>query len=99
MSVRLEIQEARATAVETDGGLDVSLGGVWQIAAPRPSWTAVRGERTLARVRLRVDEVEKWDTSLLLFLYEVQEWCRSAGVPCDTGALPEKIRTLLGQFT
>jgi len=51
------------------------------------------------RVRLRVDDVEKWDTSLLLFLYEVQEWCRVAGAHCDTGLLPEKIRVLLGQFT
>ena len=46
-----------------------------------------------------MDEVEKWDTSLLVFLYEVQEWCRAASVPCDTGQLPEKIRTLLGQFS
>ena len=99
MAVRLETQEARATAVETDGGIDVSLDGVWQITAPRPSWTELRGERTPARVRVRVHEVEKWDTSLLLFLYEVQEWCRVAGVQCETGELPEKIRALLGQFT
>ena len=99
MAVRSETQQARATAIKTDGGFDVSLGGVWQVTAPRPSWTELRGEETPARVRLRLDDVDKWDTSLLLFLYEVQEWCRAAGIYCDTDLLPEKIRTLLGQFT
>jgi phospholipid/cholesterol/gamma-HCH transport system permease protein len=100
MPVRSETREAQATAVEVDGRLEVSLGGVWQVTAARPSWTSIRGDRpTPAGVRVRVDEVEKWDTSLLLFLYEVQEWCRAAGTQCETGALPEKIRVLLAQFT
>jgi phospholipid/cholesterol/gamma-HCH transport system permease protein len=99
MSGRLETAEARATAIEIDGGLDVVLGGVWQITAPRPSWTELRGERVLARVRVRVDEVQRWDTSLLLFVFEVQQWCRIKGVYCDVDALPEKIRTLLAQLS
>src|SRR5687768_15450777 len=98
MPARLETQEATATAMEIDRGLDVVLGGTWQITASRPSWNRLLGERKPARVRLRVDEVEKWDTSLLLFLFEVQEWCRVEGLYCDTEALPEKIRTLLSQF-
>ncbi|MGH7946135.1 MAG: MlaE family ABC transporter permease [Opitutaceae bacterium] len=99
MPVRSETAEARATAVENDGGLDVALAGVWQVTSPRPSWTEVLDGRSPKRVRAGVDEVEKWDTSLLLFLFEVQEWCRVAGAQYDTAMLPEKIRALLSQLT
>ena len=99
MPGRLESGEATVTAIEIDGGLDVVLGGVWQVTTTRPSWNRLLGEREPRRVRLRVDGVGKWDTSLLLFLIEAQEWCRVAGAYCDTDALPEKIRVLLGQFT
>jgi phospholipid/cholesterol/gamma-HCH transport system permease protein len=98
MPAGLEMMEARATAVENDGRLDVALAGTWQITAQRPSWTELLGARKPSRIRVTVDEVEKWDSSLLLFLFEVQEWCRAAGSYCDTDALPEKIRALLMQF-
>ena len=99
MPVRSETGEASATAVESDGGLDVALAGHWQVTTPRPAWTEVLGGRTPPRVRLGIHGVEKWDTSLLLFLFEVQEWCRAAGATCDTSPLPEKIRGLLAQFS
>jgi phospholipid/cholesterol/gamma-HCH transport system permease protein len=95
---RLETSEARAMATELDGGLEVALGGTWQITAPRPAWTRVLANRKPARVKVRVDDVDRWDTSLLLFLFEIQEWCRIETAYCDTDALPEKIRTLLAQF-
>ena len=95
----LESGEATVTAIEIDGGLDVVLGGVWQVTVSRPTWAKLLAGREPRRVRLRTDEVAKWDTSLLLFLIEAQEWCRVVGAYCDTEALPEKIRTLLGQFT
>lgn len=98
MPVGLETEAARATAVEIDRGLDVLLGGTWRITATRPSWAELLGERKPARVRVRVNEVEKWDTSLLLYLFEVQEWCRASGSYFDAEALPEKIRMLLAQF-
>src|SRR5688500_16138221 len=94
----LETEQASATAIEIDGGLDVVLGGVWRITESRPSWTRLMGDRRPARVRAKVDGVEKWDTSLLLFLFEVQEWCRAQGAIWDTTPLPEKISTLLLQF-
>lgn len=95
MSRRLETGQARAAAIETDGGLDVVLSGVWQITAKHPSWTQLRGDRKPMRVRLRIDDVEQWDSSLLLFLFEVQQWCRVEGAYCDIDGLPEKLRTLL----
>ena len=98
MPGRLETGEARATAVENDGRLDVVLAGVWQVTGPRPSWTAVLGDHKPASVRIDVNDVEKWDTSLLLFLFEAQEWCRASGSSFQSESFPEKIRALLSQF-
>jgi phospholipid/cholesterol/gamma-HCH transport system permease protein len=98
MPAGLETGEARATVVEVDGRLDVALAGIWQITAERPSWSALLDGRKPANVRIDVEGVGKWDTSLLLFLFEVQEWCRAAGSSFDTGSVSEKIRGLLGQF-
>lgn len=78
--------------------LVVALGGVWQITAVRPSWQALLAGRTPAVVRLSTEAVEKWDSSLPLFLFEVQQWCRVAGTACDDDALPERVRALLGQL-
>ena len=89
---------AHVTAKADGEVLEVSLTGTWQITAARPSWTDVLGTQNPARVRLRVDEVGKWDSSLLLFLFGAQQWCRVTGAFCDTDALPEKIRTLLAQL-
>ncbi|RFC50417.1 MAG: phospholipid/cholesterol/gamma-HCH transport system permease protein [Verrucomicrobia bacterium] len=79
--------------------LAVALAGTWQVTESRPSWAGLLGAQNPARVRLVVADVEKWDTSLLLFLFEVQQWCRGTGAFCETAALPEKIRTLLGQLS
>ncbi|HVS54141.1 MAG TPA: ABC transporter permease [Opitutaceae bacterium] len=98
MSARQEISSARATARSVGDVLEVALAGTWQITEPRPAWDELRAGQAPARVRLRADEVEKWDTSLLLFLFEVQQWCRATGAYCEAEALPEKIRTLLGQL-
>src|SRR5262245_44381393 len=99
MSANDEPAPARAS-VKTEGdALEVALAGTWQITAPRPAWDTLRGTQNPQRVRLRVDAVEKWDSSLLLFLFEVQQWCRVSGAYCDAEALPEKIRTLLAQLT
>ena len=98
MSVRPEIIEARATAELRGDVLDVFLGGPWQITAPRPTWADLRDGREPQRVRMHTDDVDKWDTSLLLFIFEVQEWCRATGAYCDLDAVPEKIRALLAQL-
>ena len=94
----LDLLEARASAKAEGEALDVTLAGTWQITAPRPNWDQLRGTQTPKRVRLRADEIAKWDTSLLLFLFEVQQWCRGSGAYCDADALPEKIRTMLAQL-
>jgi phospholipid/cholesterol/gamma-HCH transport system permease protein len=89
---------ARVTAQASGDSLDVTVTGSWQITAARPSWNDVREGRAPKRVALRADGVDKWDTSLLLFLFEVQEWCRAAGVALNTDGVPAKIRHLLEQL-
>ena len=98
MTANPESLTAHASAKAAGDALEVALAGSWKITEPRPAWPEVLGAQNPARVRLRVDGVGQWDTSLLLFLFEVQQWCRVTGAYCDTEALPEKIRTLLAQL-
>ena len=98
MSEHPATPDARASAKADGDALDVTLAVTWQITAPRPSWEALLERQNPQRVRVRVDDVDKWDTSLLLFLFEVQQWCRGSGAYFDGDALPEKIRTLLAQL-
>lgn len=98
MSIRPDQSRARAAAQEAGGGLEVTVGGTWQITEPRPRWDELRAGREVQRVRVRLHDLAQWDSSLLLFLFEVQQWCRVAGVHCDTEVLPEKMRRLLLQL-
>jgi phospholipid/cholesterol/gamma-HCH transport system permease protein len=98
MSAISEPPSARASAQADGDRLDVTLSGRWKITAPRPAWRELLGAQTPARVRLLADGLEQWDSSVLLFLFEAQQWCGSSGAVCDTAPLPEKIRTLLGQL-
>jgi phospholipid/cholesterol/gamma-HCH transport system permease protein len=93
-----ESMQARATATLAGDRAEVTLGGTWQITDPRPNWREVLGTATPTRVTLRAEGLERWDTSLLLFLFEIQQWCRATGAHCEIESLPAKIRTLLGQM-
>lgn len=99
MSVVPETSSARVTAQPAGNALDVTVSGVWQITDPRPRWAEMATSPAPSVIRLRVGELEKWDSSLLLFLSEVQQWCRALRVDCDASALPEKIRDLLAQLS
>jgi phospholipid/cholesterol/gamma-HCH transport system permease protein len=90
---------ALVTARADGDALEVTLAGTWQITDERPSWTGLLGAQHPARVRLRVDSAVKWDSSLLLFLFEAQQWCRQTGAFCEVDVLPEKISTLLRQLS
>src|SRR5665213_1094490 len=93
-----DLHPASASAQAEGDDLEVALSGDWLISSGRPVWAEVIRGRKPARLRLRADAVAAWDTSLLLFLFDAQEWCRAAGIPCETGGLPEKIRGLLTQL-
>lgn len=89
---------ARAAAQLEGEVLDVVVGGNWQVTEPRPTWSEVRGNATAKTVRLRADQLGKWDTSLLLFVLDAQTWCQEAGISCDVGPLPNNVRMLSEQL-
>lgn len=98
MSASTETTSARATAHEEGAALVVDVYGTWQITESRPTWSEVRGGNTPKTVRVRMDDVERWDTSLLLFLLEIRKWSQGAGAACDFAGLPPKVAVLLGQL-
>ena len=89
-----------ATAVARAHGdeIDVSVGGVWQIMADRPDWRELRAGATPKVVRLNARGLERWDTSLLLFLSEIRDWCQANGAHFDVTALPPTVGELLEQL-
>lgn len=89
---------ARVEALQEGDTLRTRLGGDWAITDSRPSWKATLDGRTPKRVELSTDELGQWDSSLLLMLFEIQQWCRITGAYCDTKALPDKIHALLRQM-
>jgi phospholipid/cholesterol/gamma-HCH transport system permease protein len=90
--------DTRADAILEGETLVVRLAGDWAITRPRPAWGEILAGRKPARVVLESGELGQWDSALLLFLFEVQQWCRGAGAHCDTTALPPKIHALLKQM-
>ena len=92
-------QPARAEARPSGDALELMVGGNWQITEPRPAWEKLRGDFTPRRVSIRVDELGRWDTSLLLFLFDVETWCRISGAHYDADAVPESIRSLVAQLS
>ena len=79
MSRNPESSSARASAKADGDLLEVVVAGRWQIMVPRPAWPDLIGAQKPARVRLRTENLEQWDSSLLLFLFEAQQWCRTQG--------------------
>ncbi|HEY0945022.1 MAG TPA: ABC transporter permease [Opitutaceae bacterium] len=76
----------------------VELRGRWRIVEPRPAWQDVIGGQVPDRVRLVLGEIESWDSALVLFVFEAQEWARATGAACEIDALPEGVKTLVAQM-
>jgi len=89
---------AHAEAVLEGDRLAVTLGGAWHLTQPQPAWARVRGEARPRGVVLRPGRLDRWDSSLVRFVHEVERWCREAGIPCETDALPEPVRRLAAQL-
>jgi phospholipid/cholesterol/gamma-HCH transport system permease protein len=99
MAATIDLPKARASAILRGDVLEVTLSGVWRITESRPSWPELLEGRNPAMVRLRVEDLDRWDSSLLLYLFEVHQWCKATGAQCNVDALPEKICALLTQIS
>lgn len=85
--------------LRTEGGeLLVELQGAWRITETRPSWPLLLADRTPKRVKLVWGRLADWDSSLLLFVFEVKDWCRAGGVHCELSGLPDALQKLLRQL-
>lgn len=76
----------------------VELQGAWRITETRPSWPSLLAGSDPARVKLVWGRLADWDSALLLFVFEVRQWCRVKGVYCDLSDLPEALQKLLRQL-
>ncbi len=91
-------QALLATRQEGDA-LIVRLGGDWLIGAPgapEAGEVALALEQSAAR-RLSIEDggIRRWDSALLLFLYQLQDDCHRRGVEFDCSALPSGVQRLL----
>lgn len=76
----------------------VELQGAWRITEPRPSWPRLLSGAEPTRVKLVWGRLEDWDSALLLFVFEVRQWCRTRQVACDLSSLPDALQKLLSQL-
>ena len=98
MSARPRILNALAAAEMKGDALEVTLSGAWHITEPRPHWKEILAGRNPKRVHIRPGELEQWDSSLLLLLFEAQQWCRATGAYYEIETLPKRAQVLLGQL-
>jgi phospholipid/cholesterol/gamma-HCH transport system permease protein len=78
----------------------IALGGVWNLkGAVRPKSAAtlheVESAEGITRIRCIAQDLGTWDSSLLLFLTEVDEWCHKHQVALDFRDLPEGVGSLI----
>ena len=83
-----------------EGAATIALGGVWNLkGSVRPKSAATLHEIGSAggikRVRCVAQDLGTWDSSLLLFLSEVDEWCHEHQVALDLQELPEGVGSLI----
>ncbi|MEX2181575.1 MAG: ABC transporter permease [Gemmatimonadaceae bacterium] len=96
--------QASADLRQHDGTLVAELAGTWQLeyATPRfePLIEAALADGNLPHATNRTigfdgTALGEWDSSLLIFLRQGQEYCESNGYTFDTAGLPGRITQLL----
>lgn len=97
-------QHRLAEVTRQGDALVVALSGAWQLERPAPRFatllasarSAGTGGAPAARV-VTVDAaaLDSWDSSLLIFLRQGQEYCEAHQLSFDTEGLPDLITTLL----
>lgn len=80
--------------------MEVSLDGAWQMTEVRPTRATLLSTPTQGVREVVVDSagVSHWDSSLPLFVVELQRWAQSLGATLDLSALPASVRTLVAEL-
>src|SRR6516165_864066 len=82
------------------GEATIALGGAWNLkGSVRPkSATMLREVESaggITRIRCVGQDLGTWDSSLLLFLSEVDAWCQAHQIALDLQGLPEGVGSLI----
>jgi phospholipid/cholesterol/gamma-HCH transport system permease protein len=81
---------------ETGPASTLHLAGAWQLGRPLPSAESVaRDLKATSEIRFDAAELKRWDTGLMVFLWQLDRFCRERGLRLDPGGLPEGARRLL----
>jgi phospholipid/cholesterol/gamma-HCH transport system permease protein len=82
-----------------DASLEVRLAGAWRLQSGLPSASLLQRQLESApavrKVAIEADELSSWDSSVLAFLVQVSELCRTRGLIMDRGGLPAGLHRLL----
>jgi phospholipid/cholesterol/gamma-HCH transport system permease protein len=93
---------AVATLAVTGDALQVVIGGSWALEQPQPRFAAVIeaagaeiDRAGLRRMTFDTQQLEAWDSSLLIFLLPCQAYAEAHGLTRDRTGLPEQVSRLL----
>lgn len=78
--------------------LVVLLSGEWRMTSRVPPFDVYLGAASPTKVLIRLDGIERWDSSLLLFVFSAQQWCADNNAVFVADELPPRMQTLLGQL-
>jgi phospholipid/cholesterol/gamma-HCH transport system permease protein len=82
------------------GEATIALGGAWNLkgsVCPKSATTLheVESAGEIARIRCVGQDLGSWDSSLLLFLAEIDTWCQAHQVALDLQNLPDGVGSLI----
>jgi phospholipid/cholesterol/gamma-HCH transport system permease protein len=78
----------------------IALAGEWSLEQPQPRFDELVGGRAAGpgkprRVAFDATDLGPWDSSLLIFLMQGQDYCEQQQLEFDPSALPEQVPRLL----
>lgn len=85
-------------SVADDGALELRLSGRWILSERRPELKEIIADINTEEydsIRFDIQDLESWDTGLLIFVRACQDWAGDNELTCHTGDLPEGVRNLV----
>ena len=83
---------------ENSNVLVLRLGGRWILSNKRPELDSVLADvdpASFATLRFGVQDLQSWDTALLIFVRACQDWAEAQGMECRFADLPEGVQNLI----
>jgi phospholipid/cholesterol/gamma-HCH transport system permease protein len=84
-----------------NGTLHVVVAGAWVLEQSPPRFTGMlegadaAGSTGVQRVQFDATALDSWDSSLLIFMLQVQDYCEARDIECDGSGLPDRVTRLL----